>query len=45
MVKMTVIGSSWVITANPVVSVARTMLPGSTERSPIRPLMGAVIRE
>ena len=43
MVKITVIGSSWVMTAIPVVSVAWTMLPGSTNRRPMRPLTGAVM--
>ncbi len=45
MVKITVIGWSCVMTKSPLVSFAWTMLPGSTRRNPMRPLMGAVMRE
>ena len=41
--KITAIGCNCVITASPVVSVACTMLPKSTSRSPMRPVIGAVI--
>ena len=33
------------MTARPVASLARTMFPSSTSLSPIRPLMGASIRQ
>src|SRR5205085_7417969 len=44
-VKTTATGSSCVMTTRPLVSPARTMLPGSTRRSPRRPLIGALMRE
>ena len=44
MVKTTVIGCNWVMTTSPLTSDARTILPGSTWRSPSRPLTGAVMR-
>ncbi len=43
-VKIAVIGCSCVSTTIPLVSVECTMLPGSTRRMPVRPLMGEVIR-
>ena len=39
-VKITVIGWSWVMMTRPPVSAACTMLPGSTRRSPTRPVDG-----
>ena len=44
-VNSTAIGCTSVITTRPVVSLACTMLPGSTSRRPMRPPIGAVIRQ
>lgn len=42
-VKITAMGCNWVMTARPPASLAWTMLPASTRRRPILPLIGAVI--
>ena len=44
-VKTSAIGCSWLMTANPFGSLARTMFPWSTSRKPIRPEIGATIRQ
>ena len=41
---VTLMGRVAVMTASPVLSAARTMLPASTSRRPMRPPMGAVMR-
>ena len=43
-VKITEIGCIWVTTTMPVVSAACTMLPGSTRRMPVRPVIGEMMR-
>jgi len=38
--KITAMGSSWVMTTSPFASLARTRLPGSTRRTPVTPSSG-----